>query len=107
TSVYFMQNKDKNCLLDDEKFYNFLSKITAFIWAYAITNPGVNALRTPIYAEMVNLIDGKAVSFSDYLFEKDRLSTLLHTYVFSNIRPITKSMLAWWTFTNENKNFCR
>ena len=103
TSVYFMQNKDKNCLLDDEKFYDFLTKMTAFIWAYAITNPGVNALRTPVYSEMVNIIEGKTISFSDYLFEKDRLSTLLNTYMFSNIRPITKSMLAWWAFNDERQ----
>ena len=48
-SVYFMQNKDDEGLLDDEKFYTFLQKITGFIWTYAITNPGVNALRTPVY----------------------------------------------------------
>lgn len=52
-SVYFMQNRDEDGLLDDEAFYKFLNKITAFIWTYAVTNPGVNALRTPVYAEMV------------------------------------------------------
>ena len=55
-SVYFMQNKDSDGLLNDDKFYIFLNKITAFIWTYAITNPGVNALRTPVYAEMVNIV---------------------------------------------------
>ena len=65
TSVYFMQNKDANGRLDDVKFCAFLIKITAFIWTYAVTNPGVNALRTPVYAEMVNLIEGKDIEFSD------------------------------------------
>ena len=103
TSVYFMHNKDDNNLLDDEKFCAFLNKITAFIWAYAITNPGVNALRSPVYKEMVNIVEGKNIDFSDYIFEKERLTTLLDTYLFSNIRPITKSMLAWWAFNNTNQ----
>ncbi|MBP3709965.1 MAG: DUF262 domain-containing protein [Treponema sp.] len=102
-SVYFMHNKDKNGQLNDEKFYNFLTKATAFIWAYAITNPGVNALRTPVYAEMVNVIEGREPNFSEYLFEKDRLMSMLKNYQFSNIRPITKSMLAWWAFNDEHQ----
>lgn len=31
TSVYFLQNRDSEGLLDDEKFYTFLNRITAFI----------------------------------------------------------------------------
>ncbi len=62
-SVYFMQNKDDEGFLDDEKFYTFLQKITGFIWTYAITNPGVNALRTPVYAEMVNIVNDKRFTF--------------------------------------------
>ena len=65
-SVYFMQNKDANGLLDDGKFNAFLKKITAFIWAYAITNPGVNALRTPVYAEMINIVNGQPIEFKKY-----------------------------------------
>ena len=43
-SVYYMANRDSDGLLNDDRFYSFLNKITAFIWAYAVTNPGVNAL---------------------------------------------------------------
>lgn len=64
-SVYFMQNKDDEGLLDDEKFYTFLQKITGFIWTYAITNPGVNALRTPVYAEMVNIVMISLLNFQN------------------------------------------
>ncbi len=35
-SVYFMQNKDENDLLNEEKFYLFLKKIIGFIWTYTI-----------------------------------------------------------------------
>lgn len=99
-SVYYMSNRDQNGMLDEEGFYKFLNKITAFIWAYAITNPGVNALRTPVYAEMINIVNGKPVKFSDYVFQTAQLQNALNNYTFSNNRTITKSMLAWWAFQN-------
>ena len=102
-SVYFMANKDKDGQLDDDAFYNVLLKITAFIWAYAITNPGVNALRTPIYSEMINVVKGEPVTFAGFLFDKDRLEATLNSYTFSNNRIITKSMLAWWAFHNDKQ----
>ena len=57
TSVYFLQNKNNKGILDNIKFSGFLDRITAFIFAYAVTNPGVNALRTPLYDEMMALLD--------------------------------------------------
>lgn len=39
-----MKNKDAHGMLDDEEFYQFLNKITGFIWTYAVTNPGVNTV---------------------------------------------------------------
>lgn len=97
-SVYFMQNKDSNGLLDNSKFTKFLTKITAFIFAYAITNPGVNALRTPVYAEMVNIIEGKDIDFNLYKFDELQLRKQLNNFEFKNNRPITKSILTWWVF---------
>ena len=99
-SVYYMSNKDKNGLLDDELFYQFLNKITAFIWCYAITNPGVNALRTPVYAEMLNIVSGTPVTFNDFLFNTQQVQNAINNYVFSNNRSITKSLLTWWAFQN-------
>lgn len=98
-----MQNKDNNGKLDDEKFYNFLNKIIAFIWAYSITNPGANALRSPIYTEMVKIVNDLEVDFDKNKIDEDNLKTLLNTYSFTNIRPITKSMLVWWMFNNDNQ----
>lgn len=102
-SVYFMQNKDENNNLDDEKLYNFLSRIIGFIFAYAITNPGVNALRTPVFSEMINIVEKKEVTFDDFKFEKDLLKNAIENYGFWNQRPVTKSMLAWWAFQNEEQ----
>lgn len=103
-SVFFMQNKDNEGFLDDDKFYIFLKKITAFIWTYAITNPGVNALRTPVYAEMVNIVEGKTVEFADYRFDEKTVRSLFDTFGFYNGRPITKSMLAWWALNNKDQS---
>ena len=103
-SVYFMHNKDTDDKLDDQKFGNFLSKIIAFIWTYAVINPGVNALRTPVYAEMVNIVNNKSVDFSDFKFDSDEIKIKFENYSFNNNRPITRSMLTWWAFTdNEQK----
>lgn len=97
-SVYYMVYRDEKGMLDDEQFYVFLNRITAFIWAYAITHPGVNALRTPIYAEMVNLVNGQSVTFADSLFDTQQLQNVFQNYIFSNNRAITKAMLTWWAF---------
>ena len=104
-SVYFMTNKDYNGMLDDEKLYNFLDKSIAFIWTYAFYNPGVNALRTPIYDEMITIINGGEVTFDRYRFDKELIRQSLINYSFDNRRPITKSMLAWWAFTNEQQAY--
>lgn len=102
-SVFFMQNRDSEGLLDEDQFYRFLSKITGFIWTYAVTNPGVNALRTPVYAEMVSIVNNQPVTFADFKFEADKVQSMFANFTFNNSRPITKSMLAWWAFQDENQ----
>lgn len=104
-SVYFMTNKDANGMLNDDNLYRFLTKSIAFIWTYAFYNPGVNALRTPIYDEMINIINGVEVTFDKYRFDKDSVRQSLLNFVFYNKRPITKSMLAWWAFMNEQQTY--
>lgn len=78
--------------------------ITAFIWAYAITNPGVNSLRTPVYAEMVKIIRGEDVTFSDFKFSEERYRAQITNYAFNNSRAITKSMITWWAFQYDNQS---
>lgn len=102
-SVYFMQKKDKDGMLDDDAFYTFLKKITGFIWTYAVSNPGVNALRTPVYAEMVNIVNDKPVEFSKYKFSKDTVRSMFDNFSFNNGRPITKAMITWWAFQNDSQ----
>lgn len=99
TSVYFLQNRDSDGNIDNDRFYEFLNKITHFIFAYAITNPGVNALRTPIYDEMVNIIHNEPVTFSKFRFSETQLRTLLQTYEFTNQRAITRSLITWYAYS--------
>ena len=98
-SVYFMHYRDEEDDLDEEKFLQFLNRITGFVWAYAITNPGVNSLRTPVFAEMVNIVNNTDVTFSNFLFDEDKFKVQFRNYVFSNNRAITKSMITWWAYT--------
>lgn len=103
-SVYFMVNKSDSNSLDEDKLYNFLNKIIAFIWAYAFVRPGVNALRTPMYPEMVNIVNGKDVQFMEYLLDEAEVKSALDNYLFTNGRPMTKSILAWWMFQNPEQS---
>ena len=103
-SVYFMQNKDSENNLDNDKLLAFLKKITAFIWAYAVTNPGVNALRTPVYKEMNNIIHGKEVEFKEAKFDEVKTKNAFKSFNFINGRPITKSMLVWWAMNTPEQS---
>lgn len=98
-SVYFMYNRAADGSLDDNKFSKFLDKITAFVWSYALTNPGVNSLRTPVYAAMLNIVNGQDVTFSENLFDEERFRSIFANYIFSNQRTVTKAYIAWWAFT--------
>ena len=100
-SVYYLANRDKDGMLDDDKFCTFLNKITAFIWAYAVTNPGVNALRTPMYAEMVNIVNRLPVTFDGFRFDVQAVTNMFNNYVFSNNRAITRAMLTWWAYQDD------
>ena len=103
TSVYFLQNRTDDGMLEDTKFSKFLDRITAFIFAYAVTNPGVNALRTPIYDEMVNIVNGTDATFSKYKFNHVQTRSFFENYVFTNQRSITRSLITWYAFTFPNQ----
>lgn len=102
-SVYFMHNKDQNGLLEENAFFDFLNKMIGFIWTYAVTNPGVNALRIPVYAEMINIVNNKPVAFHDFKFDPQSVENIFSNFSFKNSRPITKAMITWWTFQNEQQ----
>ena len=102
-SVYFMHYKNTNDQLEESKLDEFLNKIIAFVWGFSFINPGVNALRTPVYAEMINVVTNKDVNFDEHKFEESTLRTAIKNFEFKNGRPITRSMLTWWAFNNDNQ----
>ena len=106
-SVYFLHHRDDSGLLDQARFADFLSLITGFIWAYAIDRPGVNALRTPIYPEMVRLVNSESVTFENHKFSRQHIKEIFNSYQFTNGRPITKSMLVWWGFQNADQQILK
>jgi uncharacterized protein with ParB-like and HNH nuclease domain len=102
-SVYFLQNKNGGGQLEENKLDEFLNKTIAFVWAFAFTNPGVNALRTPVYAEMINIVTDKIVNFEEHKFDEHTLRTAINNFEFKNGRPITRSMLTWWAFKGDKQ----
>lgn len=98
TSVYFLAKSDSNGDLQQDEFLFFLKQIIAFIFAYAIHSPGVNALRTPIYPAMVDLVNGSCLSFEKHKFKEDEIRAKFDSFSFSSNRPVTKSILVWWSF---------
>ena len=79
------------------------NKITAFIFAYAIERPGVNALRSPVYPEMINIVEHRPVEFPNHHFNRANIAERFRTYVFTNGRPVTKSMLTWWAYADPDQ----
>ena len=104
-SVYYLANRTEDGKLDDEDFKMFLDRTIAFIWGYAIMHPGVNALRTPIFAEMLNIVNLNEVTFSDFKFDKEQTRSAILIYDFKNGRPITKSMLALRIMLNKEQSY--
>lgn len=103
TTVYFLSYRDNEGNLDNAAFEKFLSKITAFIFAYSLTNPGVNALRTPVYAEMLKIYNKQQCDFMDFRFENEQIRRILEHYKFTNNRAVTRSILTWYAFTFEKQ----
>lgn len=103
-SVYYMQNKNSEGVLENNALSEFLKTITLFIWAYAVVRPGVNALRVPVYPEMINIVNGRNIGFMDNKFDKDALLNALMNFEFTNSRMITKSMLAWWMYNDPKQD---
>jgi hypothetical protein len=102
-TVYFLQNKNENELLEEKQLDDFLNKVIGFVWGFSFINPGVNALRTPVYAEMINVVTNKPVNFEEHKFDENMLRTAINNFDFKNGRPITRSMLTWWAYNNEGQ----
>lgn len=103
-TAYFLNNRNEDNKLEEQSFAKFLDKITAFIFAFAITNPGVNALRTPAYDEMVNIVNNNEVTFLKYQFDEQSARSFFESFKFTNQRTVTRSLLTWYAFTFEKQS---
>jgi len=103
-SVYFLHNKGEKEQLNQIKLEQFFNKVIAFVWGFSFINPGVNALRTPVYAEMISIVLDKEVNFEEHKFDRNTIVRAINNYEFKNGRPITRSMLTWWSFNNNNQS---
>ena len=98
-TTYFFKYKNKNNELDEKDFCFFLDKIIAFIFGYSLIKPGISALKIPVFAELVNIINNSQIDFKRHRINKELIAQMFADYnTFTNNRPITKSMLAWWAF---------
>ncbi len=52
---------------------------------------------------MINIVNNKEVTFEEFKFELSAIRNSIENYRYLNQRPITKSMLTWWSFQNENQ----
>ena len=100
-SMYFMSNRE----LDEEKFCNFLDKVTAMILMNAVLDLGKSNVRRPFVMELKNIFRGKPLEF-DIQFKptKEILSRRLSEMRFSNAKSVTRAMLAWWTFNDDTQD---
>ena len=99
-SVWFLADQDASHELDEGELYRFLNLITAFIYAYAMERPGVNALRSPVYPQMESIVDHRPVSFDAYRFDRADITARFKAFAFTNQRRFTRSMLVWWAYTD-------
>lgn len=102
-SVYYLKNRDNDGILEDEKFCNFLHKITAFILGYSLRGKHSSDFKSPIYPEMLNIINNAEVTFEKYKFHAETLKNTFKSYEFSARKKLTKFMLIWWAFESEKQ----
>lgn len=102
-SLYFMGNRDSTSKLDEEEFDKFLNKITAMFLMQAIVQPGVQSIRRPFFLEFKNILHGNELNFRFFKQNKSELEYKLNSMKFSNTKPLTRAMLVWWLFQNEEQ----
>ena len=59
------------------------------------------------HPEMINIVNGEESSFSEYLMNESEVKAGIKNYIFTNGRPVTKSMLAWWMFQDSEQELMR
>ncbi len=96
-SLYFMSNRD----LEEEKFCNFLDRVTAMILMNAVMDFGKNNIRRPFVLEFKDIFRGDPLEFDKQFKPQEKIFRgRLAEMKFSNSKSVTRMILAWWTFQN-------
>ena len=98
-----MGNRDSQNLLDEEKFYRFLKKITGMFLMHAIVNPGTMNIRAPFNGEFKNILGGHELRFKYYLQDRKAVRDSFINTRFLSSKMITHAMLAWFAFQNDKQ----
>ena len=69
----------------------------------AIAQPGVQSIRRPFFLEFQNILNGNELNFKFFRQNRTYFEYQLDSTKFSNTKPITRAMLVWWLFQNENQ----
>ncbi len=104
-SVYFLHKRNADNMLDDDEFYKFLSKTAAFLLVSNFVKGSVNIIKSRMNSAMNEIINNKNVSFGLHLFKSQDLISTLKKFEFTNRKPITKSILAWWMYHDSKDDF--
>lgn len=96
-SLYFMSNRD----LDEEKFCNFLDRVTAMILMNAAMDFGKNNIRRPFVLEFKDIFNGEPLEFDRQFKPQEKVFRgRLAEMKFSNSKSVTRMILAWRAFQN-------
>ena len=96
-SLYFMSNRG----LEEEKFCNFLDKVTAMILMNAVLELGTQNIRRPFVLEFKDIFNGEPLEFDAQFKPQEKIfRNRLSEMRFSNSKAVTRTILAWWIFQN-------
>lgn len=65
---------------------------------------GKQTIRRPFVLEFKNIYNGEPIKFEQYRQKESLVRRRLGEMKFSNSKPITRAMLAWWTFHDTAQN---
>lgn len=101
-SVYFLLHKNKKILIDNNKFSNFLMRLTAYVLC---VNLNITETRSfgPSISNKLSMVY-KNQEFSKEGFNALNLETTLENFDFDSKKTITKSLLTWWAYNFKSQN---
>jgi hypothetical protein len=87
--------------LDENKFCNFLDRVTAMILKNAVLESGTQNIRRPFVLEFKDIFRKEPLEFDSQFKTQEKIFVnRLSDMRFSNSKSVTRMILAWWTFND-------